>query len=231
MKIGIICAGDMEILPVLSILKNKTVTEKAMLQIHEGTVSGVPVAAVCSRVCKVNASIATQVLIDTCKVDCILNVGTAGGMDPRLNIFDVVISTEALYHDVEPEILTKSHPHLAAPVFPADEALLSCARIAAEKLGLANRVFFGRMVTGEAFITDEGREEINTHFAPLTVDMETAAIAHVCYVNKVPFLAIRCITDTTDHSGNDNFLKNCPKAAGIARDLAAAVINEFCGNA
>ena len=83
------------------------------------------------------------------------------------------------------------------------------------------------MVTGEAFITDEGRQAINGQFAPLSVDMETAAIAHVCYVNRIPFLSIRCLTDTASHSGTGHFEENCDKAAAIAKDVTAAVLAQL----
>lgn len=88
-------------------------------------------------------------------------------------------------------------------------------------------VRFGRMVTGEAFITDDGRQEINARFAPLTVDMESAAIAHVCHANGVPFLAIRTVTDTADHSGTGNFELNCEKASAIAKDFTLALLREI----
>ena len=71
------------------------------------------------------------------------------------------------------------------------------------------------MVTGESFITDEGRQKICDEFAPLTVDMETASIAHVCYVNRIPFIAIRCVTDTADHNGVENFEENCARAPSV----------------
>ena len=80
-------------------------------------------------------------------------------------------------------------------------------------------VRFGRMVTGEAFITDDGRQEINARFAPLTVDMESAAVAHVCHANGVPFLAIRTVTD--------NFELNCEKASAIAKDFTLALLREI----
>lgn len=86
------------------------------------------------------------------------------------------------------------------------------------------------MVTGESFITDEGRKKINDEFAPLTVDMETASIAHVCYVNGIPFIAIRCITDTATHSGIGNFEENCAKASVIAKDITVAMLAELCGD-
>lgn len=88
-------------------------------------------------------------------------------------------------------------------------------------------VRFGRMVTGEAFITDDGRQEINARFAPLTVDMESAAVAHVCHANDVPFLAIRTVTDTADHSGTGNFELNCEKASAIAKDFTLALLREI----
>ncbi len=83
------------------------------------------------------------------------------------------------------------------------------------------------MATGEAFITDEGRQKILEEFAPLTVDMETAAIAHVCYVNRVPFLAIRCVTDSAAHSGSENFDKNCARASLLAKNLTEALLREL----
>ena len=83
------------------------------------------------------------------------------------------------------------------------------------------------MVTGEAFITDEGRERIMENFVPLSVDMETAAIAHVCYVNSIPFLSVRCITDTAEHSGNETFHANCARASEIAAELVTEIIKEL----
>ena len=82
-------------------------------------------------------------------------------------------------------------------------------------------------MTGEQFIAEEGRKEIIDRYAPLIVDMETASIAHVCYVNRIPFLSIRSITDTAKHSGPDNFEKNCDQAAAIAKDITLALLAEL----
>lgn len=81
-------------------------------------------------------------------------------------------------------------------VFVADPKLIDMSKSAVDKLSTSGKVVWGRMVTGESFITDESRQKINDEFAPLTVDMETASIAHVCYANDIPFIAIRCVTDT-----------------------------------
>lgn len=227
MRIGIICAGDEELSPFLSLLKDCKITEKAMLKFYTGQIGALEVTALFSGVCKVNAAIGAQLLLDVFGVDMIINSGTAGGMDPHLEIFDTVISTEVCYHDVAPDILTEFHPWMESVFFAADPKLISLSRTAVENLTPAGKVIWGRMVTGESFITDEGRQKINQEFAPLTVDMETASIAHVCYVNHVPFIAIRCITDTAKHSGVDNFDENCAKASVIAKDITVALLEEI----
>ena len=148
-------------------------------------------------------------------------------MNPELEVFDSVISTEAAYHDVAPDILTEFHPWLESVYFKADQELLDLTQMAVGKMNMEGKVYWGRMVTGEGFIADEGREKINEQFAPLTVDMETASIAHVCYVNSIPFISIRSVTDTAAHSGTGHFEENCKKASEIAKDITAALLTEL----
>lgn len=229
MRVGIICAGDREVAPFLPMICECKTTEKAMLKFYEGTISDVEVVVLFSGVCKVNAAIATQILIDTYHVNIIINAGTAGGMNPKLEIFDTVISTEVAYHDVAPNILTEFHPWLETVFFKADQGLLNLTKMAVDKLGQNYKVYWERMVTGEAFVADEGRQKINEQFEPLTVDMETASIAHVCYVNNIPFISIRCITDTATHSGTGHFEENCEKAASIAKDITVSLLTELHG--
>lgn len=155
-------------------------------------------------ICAVNAVIATQILIDTYQVSIVINAGTAGGMDKDIELFDTIISTQSAYHDVDSEILTKFHSWLSFIYFDSDENLLNMAK---NIFNQSSKVYFRRMVTGEKFIEDDTRNSINDKYLPLSVDMETASIAHVCYVNKIPFIAIRSITDTATHSGIDNFEK------------------------
>lgn len=228
MRIGILCAGDDELAPFLPLIDDCKLTEKAKLKFYEGTIGGVDVVALFSGVCKVNAAIATQILIETFRVGAVINSGTAGGMDPGLQILDTVISTEVAYHDVAEDILTEFHPWMESCFFCADKRLVDLSKVAAK---MFHNVHWGRMVTGEAFIDDEGRKAINDQYAPLSVDMETAAIAHVCYVYEIPFISIRSITDTATHSGTDNFEKNCQTASAIAKDITIALINEWqkCG--
>ena len=230
MRVGIICAGDEEVAPFLPMIGECRTREKTMLKFYEGQINGVDIVILFSDVCKVNAAIATQILIDTFGVNMIINAGTAGGMTKELDILDTVISTEVAYHDVAPDILTEFHPWMESVYFQADPQLLKLSKQAVSKVNVAGKVYWGRMVTGEAFIADEGRQAINEQFSPLSVDMETASIAHVCYVNNVPFIAIRSITDTATHSGVGHFEENCPKASGIAKDITVALLTELRDN-
>lgn len=227
MKIGIICASDDELAPFLPVIDHCRVTERAMLKFYEGQICDVPAVALFSGVGKVNAALAAQILIDLFEVNAVVNAGTAGGMDPKLEIFDTVISTEVCYHDVARDILTEFHPWMETVFFKADRELIKRSEIAVKKAGPKGKVFWGRIATGDAFITDEGRKNINDEFAPLAVDMETAGIAHVCYVNRVPFLSIRCITDTAEHSGVEIFEENCAKASMTAKDITVALLKEY----
>lgn len=227
LKLGILCAGDRELAPFLPYIAHGITSQKAMLTIHEGDIHGVSAAALFSGVCKVNAAVAAQILIDHYHVDLIINTGTCGAMDASLDLFDTVISTESVYHDVAENILTGFHPWMESVFFPSDRHLLSLAQIAAERTGIEHRIIFGRTATGEAFITDEGRAEINAQFHPLSVDMETAAVAHVCHVNRIPFLSIRTVTDTPARRGSGDFERNCEKASAIAKNITLTLIDEI----
>ncbi len=226
-KVGIICAGDCELEPFLPHLENVKISKKAMLKFYVGQINGLEVITLFSGVCKTNAAIAAQVLIDHFGADIIINAGTAGGMDQRLEIFDTVIATEAAYYDMDENILTAFHPWMDSIYFKSDQTLLDLAKEAVKHIEPKGKVYFGRMITGEKFIIDESRDEINAVFNPLSVDMETASIAHVCYVNKIPFIAIRCVTDTATHSGAEYFEKNYVAASGIAKNIVLQLLTEI----
>ena len=224
MKIGIICPSDSELNPFLKHIECCTVSEKSMLKIYEGRIGSADIAALYSGVCRTNAAVAAQILIESYSVDTIIVAGVAGGIDSKIKLFDTVVATETAYHDVSGEILTEFHPWMESAWFESDKKLVLCAKKA---LSDNRRVFYGRIVTGESFIEDDGREEIIRNFSPLAVDMESAAVAHVCYVNSVPFIAVRSVTDTAEHGGHDNFEMNCERASSIAKDITLRIIAEI----
>ena len=224
-KVGILCASDTELAPFLQELEVVRSTEKAMLKFWEGNIRKIPVVAVYSGVCRVNAAIAAELLIECFGVDGIVNAGTAGGMAPRAKLFDTVVAERSVYHDVAEDILTEFHPWMPSVYFPADRGLLS----AAEKYAKAQDIplWFGTIATGEMFVSGKGRERLCQAYAPLAVDMETAGAAHVCYVNSVPFLAVRSITDTAEGSREADFEANCEKASAIAAKAVLGLLREW----
>jgi adenosylhomocysteine nucleosidase len=109
-------------------------------------------------------------------------------------------------------VLTEYHPWMPDHYFHVDRRLLRLFESVIDKAKLPQAVYFGTLVTGEAIIEQEGRDIINERFQPLCVDME-AAIAHVCYVGKIPFAAVRSISDTEENSGQESFAKYCGVAS------------------
>lgn len=225
-KIGILCAGDDEVAPILSLLQGDAPSQQAMLTFHAGKLAGMDVVALYSGVCKVNAAIAAQLLLTSYGCTHLLNVGTAGGMDPNLRIFDTVVGLETAYWDVAADILTDFHPWMESVFFQADSRLVALARQAAARWE-GPPVVFGRMATGECFIEDDRRAAIRAALQPLSVDMESASVAHVCHAHRVPFLSIRTLTDTAEHAGLDAFEQNCAQASQLAARFTQALLQAW----
>lgn len=223
-KIGIICAGDSELEPFLKRLNQTAIMEKAMLNFHEGTIDGLPVTVLYSGVCKVNAAAAAQLLIDAYVPDMVINAGTAGGIANQVRLFDTIVAEAAVYHDVADDILTEFHPWLKENRLLSDSRLLTAAK--AYSCVSPHPLLFGDIATGEQFVAESERERIRRQLSPLAADMETAAIAHVCYVNQIPFLSVRTITDTAAHDGIDSFEQNCAKASEIAADVTMGILKQ-----
>lgn len=224
-KLGILCASDTELTPFFKHILSMKTMKKAMLTFYAGYIGQMDIVAVYSGVCKVNAAIAAQLLIDIFHVDGIINGGTGGGMDESVQLFDTVISDKIVYHDVDKDILTGFHPWLKENYFQSDRKLLAIAKKYC--LIASSPILFGTVATGEQFIEEEKREEINKKFKPLSVDMETASIAHVCYVNDIPFMSVRTITDTAVHKGVENFEKNCEIASQKSAEIVLGILDQL----
>lgn len=222
MKIGLLCAMRSEfdqLTPYLHITKETEIARTAVL---EGDIDGLPVALAATGICKVNAAITAQVLIDRFQVTHILMVGVAGGMDPRLGVHALCFSERLAHHDLDWHWL-RHRPGTEEGYFLGDEHLLDVCRRLNDQGKFLYPAFFGSMVTGEQFITDAGRQEIIDAWHPLCVDMESAAAAQTCRANDVPFLAIRAISDTAE-TGEKGFEENEVSAADAAASAAAQLL-------
>lgn len=225
MKIGIIGAMEVEVEILKHNMEITNTVKKASMEFVEGKIGNTDVVVVRSGVCKVNAGICVQILVDTFGVTNVINSGAAGSLDPRINIGDIVLSTDAIYHDVDATVFGYQKgevPQLGVASFVADEKMRAKAKEAIAKAVTDQQVFEGRVCSGDQFISSkEVKDAIKSTFGGECVEMEGAGIAQACHLNNVPFLIIRAISDKADGSDIKDYVEFENKAA---RDCAATTL-------
>ncbi len=208
MKLGIIGAMDVEVQTLLSDMQIQNRRVHAGSIYHEGILAGLPVVVVRCGVGKVNAAMAAQILCDCYAVTHLVNTGVAGSLNAALDIGDLVVSTDAVYHDFDCSIFG----YAPCQVPGTDDAAFSAdAELTALALSAANAVTgghcrMGRIASGDQFISDSGQKEriIRLTHADCT-EMEGAAIAHTACRNGVPFVILRAISDKADNTANGDY--------------------------
>ena len=203
MKVGIMCATQKELDPLLARLENKREEQRLLRSFVTGEYAGLTVTAVIGGVGKVNGAITAQSLIQNFGVEKIIFTGLAGGLDETIQIGDVVIGAEILHHDLDMKVMENDQfPGMPTEFFRGDPELLALCQ------GLGDNLRFGRIVTGEAFITAKERDGIIQRFHPQCVDMESAAVAQVCWFFQVPLLVIRALSDNADEEMEGVYSEN-----------------------
>ena len=207
--IGIIGAMEEEVAALKEKMEIKRVLKKASMEFCEGTLQGKPVVVVRSGIGKVNAGLCTQILADVFEVKKVINTGIAGSLDARIDIGDIVISTEALQHDMDATQFgypLGQIPRMETLAFLADAEMAKIAKEACEAVNPDIKVFSGRVVTGDQFIANkEVKDRIKTNFDGLCTEMEGAAIAQAAWLNEIPFVIIRAISDKADDSAEMDY--------------------------
>ncbi len=207
--LGIIGAMDEEVAKIKEQMEDVETKQIASMEFLKGTVKGHPVVVVRSGIGKVNAAMCTQILADIYHVDAVINTGIAGSLNADINIGDIVLSTDALEHDMDAVAFgypVGQIPRMDTLSFKADEQLRKTAKEICEKVNPDVTVFEGRVVSGDQFISDKQKKEwLIENFAGYCTEMEGAAIAHAAYLNDVPFLIIRAISDKADDSASVDY--------------------------
>ena len=206
---GIIGAMEEEVAALKEAMEVQEAAELASMTFYRGVLCGKDVVVVRSGIGKVNAGICAQILVDRFHVDTLINTGIAGSLDARIDIGDMVISTDALHHDMDAVQFgypAGQVPRLDVLSFPADEELVKKAVQANEKANPDIHTYTGRVASGDQFIASkEVKEKIVENFQPLCVEMEGAAIAQAAYLNKVSYVIIRAISDKADNSATMDY--------------------------
>ena len=196
---GIIGAMDEEVDILKKTLALDSVYLIAGLEFYKGKLNTKQVVIVRSGIGKVNASIATQILIDEFSINEIINTGVAGGLNENLKIGDIVIAKSLRYNDFDVTAFgykIGNIPRMDTSIFYSDRMMMADILENGRKLGY--RISYGTISTGDQFVNHKQKENITKLFNSDAVEMEGAAIAHVCYLNNIPFVIVRAISDKAD---------------------------------
>ncbi len=226
-KIGIIGAMEME---VESLKAQMTVTDtatRANMDFYEGVLGNANVVVVRCGIGKVNAAICTQILADLYQVTHIINTGIAGSLNAKLDIGDILISKDVIHHDVDVRVFgypLGEVPQLGTREFKADERMMNLAMETCKETIPDKQAIMGRVVSGDQFISSkEVKEALIANFQGDCAEMEGASIAHTAYLNQIPFVIVRAISDKADDSAEMDY----PTFEKEAAHHCAALIQEF----
>lgn len=225
MKTGIIGAMASEVALLKEQMSEPQVTTVAGMEFYAGELGGADVVVVQSGIGKVNAGICVQVLVDRFGVDRVINTGVAGSLDARLDVGDLVVSTDCVMHDFDVTPLGYAPgqvPGLDVLAFPADAGMRDAVIAAAGAVASDIQAVLGRVVSGDQFIaTEEQKSRILGTFGGSCCEMEGCAIAQAAYLNGVPFVIVRAISDKPGAA--DQVVDYNTFEEKAARDCAAIV--------
>lgn len=207
--LGIIGAMDEEVAKIKEEMTDVQVLTVAGMKFYQGKLSGKDAIVVRSGIGKVNAGICSQILIDRFQVTGIVNTGIAGSLRNEINIGDIVLSTDAVQHDVDASGFGYKKgqiPRVDTLFFKADEGLMKLAMECNKRVNPDIQTFSGRIVSGDQFISDKEKKRwLVETFDGSCAEMEGAAIAQTAYLNEIPYLVIRAISDKADDSAGIDY--------------------------
>ena len=230
-KIGIIGAMEIEIEHLRSLMgENITKTEAGSLLFIEGKIHGNDVVLVRSGIGKVNAALCAQRLILQFGCTNIINTGIAGAMAHGLGVMDFVVSSDCVYHDMDATgfgYKVGQIPQMSVYSFEADKKMIeACKKAFAEsEESKGHKMIEGRIATGDQFISEKSlKSKIAENVNPACVEMEGTAIAHTCYLNKIPFVILRCMSDMADDLSSNGYEFNEKIAAELSAKICENVV-------
>ena len=228
--VGIIGAMEVEVVTIENAMTDKEMKNVAGMPFCVGKLDDQKVVLAQCGMGKVNAAVCAQLLISEFHVKCIINTGVAGSLDNRLNIGDFVVSTEAVQHDfdVTPIHYQKGEiPYTGLVAFKADDTLRQKAVNAIKECAPEIKAMEGRVCSGDQFIaTNEQKDTISSYFGGLCCEMEGGAIAQTCYLNDIPFVIIRAISDKADGSEMEDYTEFEKKAAARSAKVVQYMVEE-----
>ena len=206
--IGLIGAMDEEVAVIKDWMTDVREETIAGCDFFIGHFEGKDVVLLKSGIGKVNVAVSTTLLLSQFKPEYVINIGSAGGFDPDLNVGDVVISDHVVHHDVDVTAfgyVMGQVPNMPA-TFSADQKLINQAKAALNSVTQV-QAKVGLIGTGDSFMSDPARvESVRSTFPSLVaVEMEAAAVAQVCFKFGVPFVVVRSLSDIAGKESPQSF--------------------------
>lgn len=232
MKIGIIGAMNEEITELKELMTNINEKKVSGLTFFEGKLCGKEVVLVESGIGKVNAAISTTLLINEFKVEKIIFTGVAGAVNPNVNVTDIVIGTDLVESDMDVtaggNYKLGEIPRMKNSNFKPDPYLFTIAHSVAVKLFGENKVFTGRIISRDEFVAStEKVNKLREIFNAECVEMEGAAVAHVCEILNTPFIILRSISDKADNEAGMTFDEFVKIAAKNSKLIVEGILNSL----
>lgn len=228
-KFGIIGAMDIEIQHLCSLMQEMEKITFSHLIFFQGKINNKNCVVVQSGIGKVNAALCAQILIIKFNITHIINTGIAGAMAKQLKPMDIVISTDCVYHDADTTFFGDEPCTIPGmpTYFNADEYLINLAEKSFVKESTTS-LYKGRIASGDIFVCDKAvKEKIVKNCNPFCVEMEGTAIAHTCFLHQIPFVIIRCISDSADESVENQYEFNREISAKISGQTVINMLNNF----
>ncbi|SFG15169.1 adenosylhomocysteine nucleosidase [Lachnospiraceae bacterium C7] len=226
MKIGVIGAMQIEVDNLKKAMTVEKTEEVSSVSFTVGKLGDVDVVAAVCGVGKVFAAICAETMILKYDVDMVINIGVAGSLTDKLKVFDVAVAKQVVQHDMDTSPLGDPIGLLSGInkiYLPTDEnirnILVECLK--EKKLNYLE----GTIATGDQFVHDDAKKQwICENFDAIAAEMEGGSIGHVCYVNKVPFVILRTISDS--EGGVMDYQTFAEKAAQVGIDIVTSFINK-----
>ncbi|NFR87200.1 MULTISPECIES: 5'-methylthioadenosine/adenosylhomocysteine nucleosidase [unclassified Clostridium] len=230
MTIGIIAAMTEELEILLKDLNLEEKKEKANMVFHKGTINNKNVVAVVCGIGKVNSAVCTQILISEYNVDKIVNVGVAGGIGKDIYPGDIVVAENLVQHDMDTSAFGDKIgqiPRLDTFDFKCDKDMVAAAKKSCEEISELNS-FTGRIVSGDQFVANlEKIQWLEKEFGAISCEMEGASIAQVCYLNSIPFVVIRSISDNANNGAHMDYEKFTPIAVKNSTNILKNMLKKL----
>ena len=228
---GILGAMPEETVELLEAMDERECVKIGDREFHIGTLEGKEVVISECGYGKVNAGVSTQLMITEFGATAIINSGVAGTLDARVGIGDIVVSTDTVQHDFDMHEIGFERgliPNVGKISIDADEELRRAAVEAISATAVGISVFEGRVCTGDQFVSGaDEMKDITDVFGGMCCEMEGGAIAQVCYLNNVPFVIVRAISDNVDGEGPADYAKFEKEMAALCALMTIEMMKEL----